>query len=57
MVFKIIDKVVGEKVEAKTKEAMYEELFNRVEDYGTTAYTHRELTENLEDYIIIIERA
>ena len=57
MVFKIIDKVAGEKVEAKTKEAMYEELFNRVEDYGTTAYTHRELTENLEDYIIIIERA
>ena len=57
MVFKIIDKVVGEKVEALTKEAMYENLFDRMEEYGTIAYTHRELTENLEDYIIYIERA
>lgn len=57
MVFKIIDRVVGEKVEALTKEAMFENLFDRIEEYGTTAYTHRELTENLEDYIIIIERA
>ena len=57
MVFKIIDRVVGEKVEALTKEAMFENLFDRIEAYGTTAYTHRELTENLEDYIIIIERA
>lgn len=57
MVFKIIDRVVGEKVEALTKEAMFENLFDRIEAYGTTAYTHRELTENLEDYIIYIERA
>lgn len=57
MIFKIIDWVAGEQIEATTKIAMYEELFNRMEDYGTSAYTHREITENLEDYIIHIERA
>lgn len=57
MKYIIIDRVVGEKVEATTKEAMYENLFNRVEEYGTTAYTYRETTEDLEDYIIHIERA
>lgn len=57
MVFKIIDWVTGEKIEATTKVTMYEELFNRMEEYGTTAYTHREITEDLEDYIIHIERA
>lgn len=57
MIFKIIDWVTGEKIEATTKVVMYEELFNRMEEYGTTAYTHREITENLENYIIHIERA
>ena len=56
MIFKIIDRVAGEMIEAKTKEAMYEELYNRTEEYGVTAHTHRELTEDLEDYIIYIER-
>jgi len=55
--FKIIDMVAGEEIEAKTKEAMYEELYNRTEEYGVSAYTHRELTENIEEYIIYIERA
>ena len=57
MIFKIIDWMTGEQIEATTKVAMYEELFNRMEDYGTSAYTHREITEDLEDYIIHIERA
>ena len=57
MKYIIIDRVVGEKVEATTKEAMYENLFNRVEEYGTTAYIYRETTEDLEDYIIHIKRA
>lgn len=57
MIFKIIDWMTGEQIEATTKVAMYEELFNRMEEYGTSAYTHREITENLEDYIIHIERA
>lgn len=54
--YTIIDKVVGEKVEALSKEAIFDELYNRIEEYGTTAYTHRELTED-EGYIIYIERA
>ena len=57
MKFKIIDWVTGEQIEATTKVTMYEELFNRMEEYGTSAYTHREITEDLEDYIIHIERA
>ena len=57
MIFKIIDRVAGEEIEAKTKEAMYEELYNRTEEYGVSAYSHRELTENIEEYIIYIERA
>ena len=56
-IYKIFDKVAGELVSACTKEAIYEALFDRIEMYGTTAYIHRELTENVEDYIIIIERA
>lgn len=55
IVYTVIDKVVGEKVEALSKEDLFDDLYNRLEEYGTTAYTHRELTED-EGYIIYIER-
>lgn len=55
MVFKIIDRVVGEKVESNDRDAIFGNLWERLEEYGNTATSYRDV-ENTEQNVYIIER-
>lgn len=53
---KIIDRVVGEKIECDYETIIFQRLWERMEEYGKDAISYRD-TENKEQTVFIIERA
>jgi len=53
--YQIIDRVVGEKVESNDRGAIFGNLWERLEEYGNTATSYRDV-ENTEQNVYIIER-
>lgn len=54
--YQIIDRVVGEKVESNDGDAIFGNLWERLEEYGNTATSYKDV-ENTEQNVYIIERA
>jgi hypothetical protein len=54
--YQIIDRVVGEKVESNDRSAIFGNLWERLEEYGNTARSYKDV-ENTEQKVYIIERA
>lgn len=54
--YQIIDRVVGEKVESNDRDAIFGNLWERLEEYGNTATSYKDV-ENTEQNVYIIERA
>lgn len=56
MKYQIVDRVVGEKVESDNETAIFGNLWDRLEEYGNTAISYKDV-ENTEQNVYIIERA